>query len=201
MNLNTVLWPRKKIIYLAIGKTASTSIKRAIAEDMGRPVPEGESPHFSPYLDYVDDAAYIIRLLNDGWLSLVVERDPVDRFTSWYLDKINRNDGPSKYATDYGFEAGPMERCVNHLVLDIPLIIKEEMETHLAPQRYLQKMILSDRTPNIRLPFSNVWSTFHSLFGVDIGWHNKTEGPGMKVSSYTRLALNEYYHGDRECLR
>lgn len=203
MNLNTVLWPRKKIIYLAIGKTASTSIKRAIAEDMGRPVPEGESPHFSPNLDYINDTAKVLRMLNDGWLSLVIERDPIDRFVSWYHNKIARPGGPSKYALEYGFKAGSIEQCVHHLTEDVAYVVKGQMETHLAPQRYLQTMILSGRTPNIRLPFSNVGSACWSLLGLDIGHHNpaKPAWAGAKLGAHTKTKLREYYYGDRQCLR
>ena len=198
MNLNTVFWPRKKIVYLAIGKTASTSIKRAIARDMGRPVPGGESPHFSANLDYALDVDDILKRLDDGWLSLVVERNPVDRFVSWYQDKINRPEGPSKYVEEYGFEAGPMDKCVYHLTHDVPLIVKQQMETHLAPQRYLQRKILSGRKVNIRLPFSHVGPAFHSLFGVELQTHNTTEGPGMKVPGHTRKILETYHHVDKD---
>lgn len=201
MNLNTVLWPSKKIVYLAIGKTASTSVKRAIAVEMGRPVPEGESPHFSPNLDYTNNVMEIRKLLDDGWMSLVVERNPIDRFVSWYRDKINRPEGVSKYAKEYGFEVGPLDQCVTRLVTKIPNMVKDDMETHLAPQRYLQSRILSGRTPNIRIPFSNVGPALQSLFGLTIGKHNTSVCLPMKISGHTYERLNAYYYGDRDCLK
>lgn len=208
MNLNTLLWRKKKIIFIATGRTASTAGKRAIAVDEGIEVSEGESPHFNPMFTYMDDPEKVTQLLDMGWRSMVVERDPKERFVSWWRSKVCREVPSVQAATAYGFKKyWSVSLCAFHLAdlashsLPGGDPIKANLETHLAPQKFIQRTVLRGRRPDIIIPFSGVTAAWKNLFDITLPEANVSSVCKPLLSVSAAEVLDDYYHEDKGCLK